>query len=71
MTKRLTKWEVGKVISRIERNFKDDEALEAGAALLGHEIKIEQLSYWGDTYTDRDEMIDQLLINLGNKQRSI
>ena len=71
MTKRLTKWEVGKVMSRIERNSKDDEALEAGAQMLGHEIDVKKLSYWGDIYSDRDELIDQLLINLGNKQRSI
>jgi hypothetical protein len=71
--KRLTKGQIGKAMAQIERS-PTFENVQAGASLLGHPIEndIDGLPlYRGTVYPKRDELIEELLLDLGNRQRSI
>lgn len=70
---RLTKGYIGKVMKQLERSQTYENAQEA-AILLGYPIEtdIDGLPlYRGTVYPERAELIDELLVDLGNKQRSI
>jgi hypothetical protein len=70
---RLTKGHIGKVMAQLERAQTLENAQEA-AALLGHPIQIDidgKPLYRGTVYPEQAELIDDLLVDLGNKQRSI
>jgi len=73
MTKRLTKAQVGKVMSQLEKSQTYENAQEA-ATFLGYplETDIDGLPlYRGTVYPNRADLIDEILVDLGNKQRSI
>jgi hypothetical protein len=70
---RLTKGQIGKVMARLER-APTFENVQAGAELLGHPIETDidgKPLYRGTVYPERAELIEELLLDLGNKQRSI
>ncbi len=70
---RLTKGQIGKVMAQLERKQTYENA-QAAASLLGHPIETDidgKPLYRGTVYPDRDELTEELLLDLGNKQRSI
>ena len=74
MGKRLTKGALQAAMNRIEREPNNDAALQAGADLLGvgFERDIDGgLLYRGAFYPDRDELVDEILCDLGNKRNGL
>jgi hypothetical protein len=71
--KRLTKGQIGKMMSKLER-FQTYENAHEAAIFLGFSIETDidgKPLYRGTVYPERAELIDEILLDLGNKQRSI
>ena len=70
---RLTKGQIGRTMKQLERSHTFENA-QAAAELLGHPIETDidgKPLYRGTVYPERAELIEELLLDLGNKQRSI
>lgn len=73
MAQRVTKGAIRQAMARIEKD-QSLENLQAGAQLLGRDVRVDGNGnhlYLGGVYPDKAAFVDELLIDMGSRMRSL